>query len=211
MTADTTPRSAPQTALVLQASVRRDASVSRPLVARAAEALRAQGLRLTERDLTAPALPYVDDAWTAANFTPAEQRTDAQRQALALSDALVAEVQAADRLVIGLPVYNFAPPAPLKSWIDHVARAGVTFRYTENGAEGLLKDKRALLVMASGGTPAGSEIDYASTYLRHMLGFLGITDVTLAAADRVLFEQDEALARARDAIDAWTADAALAA
>jgi len=90
----------------------------------------------------------------------------------------------ADVLVIGVPIYNFGIPAALKAWVDMVARARLTFRYTEQGPEGLLRVKRAYLVVASGGTAAGSAVDFATGYLRHVLGFLGIDDVEIIAADR---------------------------
>jgi FMN-dependent NADH-azoreductase len=125
-----------------------------------------------------------------------DQRSAAQRAALAESDALVAELAAADLLVIGVPIYNFGVPAALKAWVDMVARARLTFRYTENGPEGLLRGKRAYLVVASGGTAVGSEIDFATGYLRHVLGFLGIEDVQIIAADR------GSLRGERDAVDA---------
>ncbi len=104
---------------------------------------------------------------------------------LALSDSLVADLQEASHIVIASPIYNFSVPAVLKAWIDMVARARVTFRYTENGPEGLLKGKKAYLVIASGGVPLGSDMDYASTYLRHVMGFLGIDDVTLVNANEL--------------------------
>ncbi len=88
-------------------------------------------------------------------------------------------MQAADTLVIGLPIYNFGVPAALKAWVDQVARAGVTFRYTETGPKGLLTGKRAIIAVASGGTEAGSDVDFATGYIRHVLGFIGITDVHL--------------------------------
>jgi FMN-dependent NADH-azoreductase len=116
----------------------------------------------------------LDTDWVTANFTPPEERGEAERAALAESDALVAELKAADVLVIGVPIYNFGIPAALKAWVDLVARARVTFRYTEQGPVGLLTGKRAYLAVASGGTPVGSAIDFATGYLRHVLGFLGI-------------------------------------
>ena len=137
-----------------------------------------------------------------ANFTPAEQRNEEQKAALAESDALVAELRAADVLIIGVPIYNFGIPAALKAWVDMVARARLTFRYTENGPVGLLKGKRVYLVVASGGTAVGSEIDFATGYLRHMLGFLGIDDVHIVAADRLMARgEEEAVRNARAQID----------
>jgi FMN-dependent NADH-azoreductase len=108
----------------------------------------------------------------------------------------------ADVLVIGVPVYNFGIPASLKAWVDMIARARLTFRYTESGPVGLLRGKRAVLVVASGGTAVGSEIDFATDYLRHVLGFLGIDDVEIIAANRVMPRgEDEVLGAARRHIE----------
>ncbi len=103
---------------------------------------------------------------------------------------MIAEVKAADTLVIGLPVYNFGVPSALKAWIDQVCRAGLTFTYSENGPVGLLKDKRAIVFYVSGGTMMGSDIDFASGYLRHILGFIGITDVQMVTADQHMMDPD---------------------
>ena len=148
------------------------------------------------RDLAAEALPQITAAWAKARVAAAAERTAEQVEVLKLSDTLVAELEAADSIVIGLPMYNFSVPASLKAWIDLIARVGVTFRYTENGPEGLLKGKRAIIAMASGGVPAGSDADFASGYLRFVLGFVGITDVTVVAADALAKDADGTIARA---------------
>jgi FMN-dependent NADH-azoreductase len=114
----------------------------------------------------------------------------------------VAELQAADTVLIGLPIYNFGVPAALKAWIDLVARAGVTFRYSAEGPVGLLEGKRAIISVASGGTEAFSEIDYATTHLKHVLGFIGITDVEVIRADRTAIDMEGTLRAAQDAVDA---------
>lgn len=128
-------------------------------------------------------LPAIDETWIGANFTPADERSDIQNAALALSDALIKELQQADTVLITTPIYNFGIPSHLKAWIDHIARARVTFRYTESGPIGLLVGKRAVIAIASGGTVVDSDIDFATPYLRHALGFVGITDITVIAAD----------------------------
>jgi len=159
-------------------------------------------LEVRVRDLAVTAPSFVDAAWVGANFTPPEQRNEEQRAALAESHALVSELKAADVLVIGVPIYNFGIPAKLKAWIDMVARARLTFRYTENGPVGLLKGKRAYLAVASGGTAVGSEFDFATGYLRHVLGFLGIDDVRIVAADRLTARgEGEAMHEAHAQID----------
>lgn len=177
------------TVLRIDTSARRAGSASRELTAALAEGFAGQGGRIIERDLAATPPAPVDEAWVNANFTPEAARTDADRAALAQSDALVAELQAADVIVIGVPIYNFTFPATLKAWIDQVARARVTFRYGANGPEGLLTGKRAVLALASGGVEAGSAYDFATGYLRHVLGFLGITDVEVVAADKLMSDE----------------------
>lgn len=131
-------------------------------------------------------IKLLDSDWVAANSTKAAERTDAQENALALSDKLIAEINDADTLVIGLPIYNFGVPAAMKAWIDQIARVGVTFNYSDNGPVGLLKNKRAIILLASGGTKLGSDIDFASGYMTHILGFIGITDVTIIATDALI-------------------------
>jgi len=159
-------------------------------------------VQLRVRDLAVEAPSFVDADWVDANFTPPEQRNEEQKAALAESDDLVSELQDADVIVIGVPIYNFGIPAALKAWVDMVARARLTFRYTENGPVGLLKGKRAYLAVASGGTAVGSELDFATGYLRHLLGFLGIDDVQIVAADRLMARgEGEAVRKARAQID----------
>ena len=131
-------------------------------------------------------MPQIDAAWIAANFTPSEDRNDAAREQLDLSERLVRELEQSDLIVIAAPIYNFAVPASLKAWIDQIARVGRTFRYTENGPVGLLEGKRAIIVVASGGTKVGSAIDFATPYLRHVLSFIGIADVEIVAADSLM-------------------------
>lgn len=186
-----------QTVLHIDSSARLSGSVSRDLTAQVVERLGAK--EVIRRDLATP-LPLLDEAWIGANFTPADQRSDDQKATLALSDALVAELERVDTVVIGAPVYNFTVPTTLKAWIDLVARVGKTFQYTEAGPEGLLKGKRAIVVIASGGTEAGSDIDYASRYLQHMLGFIGITDIELVAADQQALDAEGSVQKAKDAI-----------
>jgi FMN-dependent NADH-azoreductase len=184
--------------LEITASARHDGSVSRRLVNDLVTALqdRHGRIEITRRDVAA-GLPFVDAAWVGANFTPDEERSAEDRRILALSDTLVSELEAADVVVIGTPIYNFSIPASLKAWIDMVARARKTFRYTENGVEGLLKGKKAFVVVPSGGVPVGSAVDFATPYLRHALGFIGITDVEIIGAQGADRGNDQALDDAR--------------
>ena len=190
-----------QTVLHIDSSARLAGSTSRDLSARIAKKM---GTDITRRDLT-DGIPQIDETWVNANFTPAEHRSDAQNAALELSDTLIAEMKAAEVLVIGVPIYNFGVPASLKAWIDQIARAGVTFQYTENGPKGLLEGKRAVIALASGGTAVGSDIDFASGYMRHIMGFIGITDVEIIAADKMMMDGDGALTKATAQVDALVA------
>ena len=191
----------PETILHIDASARLADSVSRQLSSRIVERLGGDVIR---RDLAQPQ-PLITQDWVTANFTPPEDRSTAQRDTLALSDRLVDELHAARTIVIGTPIYNFGVPAALKAWIDLVARAGLTFRYSDTGPVGLLTGKRAIIAIASGGTAVGSEIDFASGYLRHMLGFLGITEVEVVAADQIMINADQALTGAHERIDTLAA------
>ncbi len=186
-----------QTVLHIDTSARHTGSFSRDLTQAVVDRLAPE--TVITRDLT-DTIPLITETWIGASFTPVDERTAEQKEALALSDKLVAEVQAADTLVIGVAMYNFSIPAALKAWIDQIARAGVTFKYTENGPEGLLKGKRAVLVVASGGVPVGSDYDYATGYMRHVLGFIGITDVDIVAAEQLNSKADESVKTANEAV-----------
>jgi FMN-dependent NADH-azoreductase len=170
--------------LRIDASARIEGSVSRKLSERLARGLAGSATHVTVRDLAASPPTFVNAGWIGANFTDEAARTSAQRAELAASDELVEELDAADQIVIGVPVYNFSIPAVLKAWVDMIARARRTFRYTDAGPEGLLKGKTAWLVVASGGTPVESGIDFATPYLKHVLGFVGIADVRVVDATR---------------------------
>ncbi|HLZ66848.1 MAG TPA: NAD(P)H-dependent oxidoreductase [Aliidongia sp.] len=156
-----------------------------------AEAERTNGSVTTiVRDLsTGTAVP--DLAWIGSNFTDASQRSADQVQSLAHSEALIAEIEAADVLVIECPLWNFSLPSSLKGWIDMVVRARRTFVMLENGYKGLLKDRKTFVLVTSGGVPVGSGYDFATPYIRHILGFIGITDVEFIDAGRLMFEGDK--------------------
>ncbi|MGB3472525.1 MAG: NAD(P)H-dependent oxidoreductase [Erythrobacter sp.] len=150
------------------------------------------GASVTIRDLAANDIPYVSEDRFAANLTPADARTPEQAELAAIADTLIAELQAADTIVIATPVYNFGVPAVVKAWADLVARAGTTFKYTENGPVGLLEGKKVYIAAASGGTPIGSDMDFMSSWLKFFLGFLGITDIEMVAADGIMGADGEA-------------------
>jgi FMN-dependent NADH-azoreductase len=190
------------TILHITASIRSDAdSISRQLGQSIVDGLAAKTrASVTSRDLAAATLPFVSAERFGANLTPAADRTPEQAELAAIADTLIAKLQAADTIVIASPIYNFGPPASLKAWADLVARAGTTFRYTATGPEGLLTGKTAYLAIASGGTPVGAEFDFMSRWLTFFLGFLGITDVRIVAADGIMGQDGEAkIAAAREA------------
>lgn len=147
--------------------------------------------RVLRRDLARQPVPHLDAETFRAFGTAAESRTPAQRAAVAASDALIAELQAADVLVLGVPMYNFGVPSTLKAYFDHVARAGVTFRYTASGPEGLLKNKKAYVFATRGGRYRGTPRDTQSDYLRQFLGFLGISDIEFVYAEGLAMGEDE--------------------
>ena len=189
--------------LRLDASANPESPVSRALGDCLVERLRQRGERfeLRQRDLN-DTPNFIDAKWIAANLTAAESRDDAARQRLALSDELIAELQWADHVLLTTPMYNFGVPAPLKSWIDQVCRAGITFRYTPDGPVGLLEGKRADIVISTGGVPLGSPVDFVSGYLRQVFGFIGIDAVEIYGADRTNIDHDASVAQALDQIDA---------
>jgi FMN-dependent NADH-azoreductase len=191
-------KSGPLRILDISASGRHQGSTSRMLSGELIAALESRhgSVEVTPRDL-ADGVPFVDAAWIAANFTADEDRSAEQHDVLAHSDRLVAELRDADVIVMGVPIYNFGIPAALKAWVDMIARARVTFRYTENGPQGLLQGKTAYVVVASGGVAVGSDFDFATPYLRQALAFVGITDVEFIAADQLNSKQDESIDAAR--------------
>lgn len=184
--------------LEISASGRVNGSASRELTGDLLAALeqRDGNLQIARRNLAAT-MPFVDEPWIEANFTPEETRTNAHRETLAFSDSLVTELKDADVLVIGVPVYNFSIPAALKAWIDMISRARLTFRYTDNGPQGLLNGKKAYLVVTTGGVRVGSAIDFATPYLKHALAFVGITDIEIIAADGLNSRREETMQKAR--------------
>jgi len=189
------------TTLVIDSAATGEASVSRTLVREAVAALKTQGAtEVVYRDLDAEPIPHLTRSIVAGiRGVPASER---EQDARALSDALIAELRAADTIVIGAPMYNFSVPTTLRAWFDHVLRAGETFRYTERGPQGLLPGKRVIVVESRGGLyseGAAAAYDFQEPYLRHLLGFMGLTDVTFVRAEKLGFgpeARDAAIAAA---------------
>jgi FMN-dependent NADH-azoreductase len=171
--------------LQINSSARREASHSTRLANRIVQRLRdaEPDATVTVRDLGLKPHPAVDEAALGALLTPASQRTPEQAARVALDDALIAEIQAADVLVLGVPMYNFGVPASLKNWIDAIARAGVTFRYTEKGLEGLLKGKKVFVATTRGGKYRDTPADSLVPHLKTVFSFLGLTDVAFVYAE----------------------------
>lgn len=157
-----------------------------------------KGASVVSRHTTYSDLPFIDETMLGAYF--AQERTEEQKEALQLSDLLVNEVINADILVIGAPIYNFSVPASLKAYFDLIARAGLTFKYTEKGPVGLLENKKAYIVMASGGTEIDSDLDFAGKYIKLFLGFLGITDVEFVKLDQLMFGSEPKIEKANQQI-----------
>ena len=188
--------------LRVDSSAKTENSESRRLTDRIIDGLKTNGksLDVTVRDLN-ESLPQVNTAWIEANNTPADDHTDEHKKTLGLSNTLVGEIEAADTLIIGVALYNFSISASLKLWIDLVCRARKTFAYLDGSPKGLMTGKKAIVCFASGGTQFGSDIDFASDYLRHILSFIGITDVTFISADKH-FMDSQSLTNANATVDA---------
>ena len=171
--------------LVIESSARQQGSVSRELtqqfIANWQAAHPADQVQV--RDLVAEPVPHLDATLLGGWMTPSEQQSDAEKAALARSNQLTDELLAADVLVLAAPMYNFAIPSTLKAWLDHVLRAGLTFKYTDTGPQGLLTGKRAFVLTARGGIYAGSALDHQEPYLRQALAFIGIHDVQFIHAE----------------------------
>ena len=154
-----------------------------------------------ERDLASDPFPHLDAFRVTALNSPAEERDADQEAVVALADALLAEVKSADTIVIGLPMYNFNIPSQLKSWFDHLARAGVTFHYTEEGPVGLIEDKPVYLVATRGGLYSEQGQDFQVDFVKQFLGFIGLKDTRLVLAEGLEMDthRDQSLEQARAA------------
>ncbi|MDE2594179.1 MAG: NAD(P)H-dependent oxidoreductase [Burkholderiales bacterium] len=171
--------------LQINASARREGANSTRVAQQVVARLQADhpGAEVTVRDLAVTPHPVLDEAALGALFTPADQRTPEQAARVAQDDALIAEVQAHDVIVLGVPMYNFGVPVQLKNWIDAIARNGVTFRYTNQGPEGLIKGKKVYVAFARGGRYRNTPADAQTPYMKTVLGFLGLSDVHFIYAE----------------------------
>ena len=178
--------------LQINSSARRDVSHSSALASRLVARLREvdPDASVTVRDLAVTPHPVLDEDVLHALFTPEAQRTSAQADRVSLDDALIAELKAADVVVLGVPMYNFGVPAQLKNWIDAISRAQVTFRYTANGPEGLLKGKKVYVALTRGGKYRNTPADTQVPYLKTVFAFLGMTDVHFVYAEGLAMGPD---------------------
>lgn len=192
--------------LRIDASLRKTESYSRCLTDKLVQQLMnkqktpEESSQLVVRDL-ADGISLIDDHWTKANFTVASERTTEQEKCLSESHVLVNELHDADSIVIGLPIYNFNVPTAFRAWIDQVVRSKLTFRYTDNGPIGLLMNKKAYIVIVSGGTKLGSGIDFIKGYLQHILGFMGINDITILDYSALGSDETRTLSHAQKSIE----------
>lgn len=165
----------------------------------AAWRLRNPGGRVLARDVTADPVPHLDGARFMAFLAAPAERTPEQQAVVDFSDALIAELQSADTVVLGLPLYNFGVPSQLKAYFDHIARAGVTFKYTENGPVGLLSNKKVVVFATRGGRHAGTPRDSQTSFVRDFLQFLGISDVEFVYAEGLSMGEDSKTTALNDA------------
>jgi FMN-dependent NADH-azoreductase len=194
--------------LVIESSANLASSVSRDLTRAflAGYQTAHADAEVVTHDLVADPVPHLGVDLIGGFFGKPEELTEAQEAAIALSDKLISQVETASVIAIGVPMYNFGIPSSLKAWIDHIVRAGRTFRYTENGPQGLLTGKKVVLLLASGGVYSDGPYkpyDFQETYLRTILGFIGLTDVTVVRAEGLALGADaaaKAVAEAKAAI-----------
>jgi len=186
--------------LHIDASGRETSSVTRKLSNQIIQKISDDQSAVSYRDVS-QGLPFIDELMIGAYFTQKAERSEQQNQAIAISDVIVEELNVADTIVIGMPIYNFSMPAGFKAWSDLAARVGETFNYTENGPVGLLEGKKAYIAVASGGTKVGSDIDFLTPWLRHYLGFIGIHDVKIIQAEAINMNGDKAIDEALVSIE----------
>jgi FMN-dependent NADH-azoreductase len=199
--------------LHIDSSVRNTGSLTRQLSGEFIAKLQAADATTTvvTRDLAANPLPHLTETVIGAYFTPPDQRSAEQAAAIKTSDDLVDELLAADTIVIGAPMYNFSVTSGLKAWIDHISRVGRTFKYDANGPAGLVTGKKVYIFVATGGAYSEGPMaayDHTSTYLRAVLGFLGMTDVSFIVAEGVSMGEEAvaaAIAKGRAKIEAIAA------
>lgn len=194
--------------LVLKSSILAESSVSSTLADELIQQLNevnGNRLQVFSRSLDSQSIPHLDENWLGALMTPESDRSDEQQRKVDFSDQLISELQQANTVVITAPMYNFSIPSSLKAWNDHIARAGTTFKYTENGPVGLLTDKKVYLIVTTGGVHEAGVTDFITPYMKFFLGFVGMTDIEVITANGLAMgdeSREAGIARAREQINA---------
>ena len=185
----------------IDSSARKKGSTSRALAKKLLDKIKKPGDEVIYRDLDDEML-FVSGLTESGMKIPEDKQTDGHKKMFQLSDKLVEELKDSDVIIISAPIYNFGPPATLKAWSDLAARVNTTFKYTPDGKRiGLLKDKKAYLVITSGGTKIGSEEDFLTPWLKLMLNFFGIMDVKIISADQMAIDYEKSIAKAEKEIE----------
>ena len=175
--------------LKINSSIQTEKSVGRRLVDQLVSKLTDTENNIIERDL-AKGLPLLTQDMVNAFYTPEDKHTDDQKEQVATSNLLIKEIEDSEIIVMGIPIYNFSVPASVKAYFDLIARVGITFKYTDQGPVGLFENKKVYVVITSGGTGFMSDADFASAYIKHFLGFIGITDVNFISADQLMMNSE---------------------
>ena len=175
--------------LKINSSIQTEKSVGRKLVDQLVSRFTDNENNVIERDL-AIGLPLLTQDMVNAFYTPEDKITDNQKEELVLSNQLIKEIEDSEIIVMGIPIYNFSVAGSVKAYFDLIARVGVTFKYTDKGPVGLFENKKVYIIITSGGTPFMSDTDFASAYIKHFLGFIGITDVNFISADQLMINSE---------------------
>ena len=185
----------------IDSSARKEGSTSRLLAKKLISKIKKSGDKIIYRDLDDEML-FVSGLTESGMKIPQDKQSDHHKKMFDLSDRLVKELQESDVIIISAPIYNFGPPATLKAWSDLAARAGSTFKYTEDGQRiGLLRNKKAYLVITSGGTKVGSDEDFLTPWLKHTLNFFGISEIKIISADQMAIDYKKSVAKAENEIE----------
>lgn len=192
--------------LLIKSSLNGEQSHSNTLSQSLVKQLNVKGnVTIVRRDLAKDNLPHLTQAEMGAWMTDIAQRSQEQTDLATISDDLIEELKNSDTIVVAMPMYNFGVPSTFKAWVDRVARAGITFQYTENGPAGLLKDKTVIVVASRGGIYAGTQKDSQTQYLKDVFSFMGMEDITFIYAEGLnMLGSDERLAQAQQTINEFT-------
>lgn len=186
--------------LKINSSIQTEKSVGRKLVDQLISKFTNNECKVIERDL-AKGLPLLTQDMVNAFYTPEDKHTNYQKEQVVTSNLLIKEIEDSEIIIIGIPIYNFNIPASVKAYFDLIARVGVTFKYTNEGPVGLFENKKVYVIVTSGGTPFMGDGDFASSYIKHFLGFIGITDVNFISADQLVANSEVQIENAKKQIE----------